>query len=276
MSPQPPEPKIHGDFSELKHTRSGRVSKVIDGLTLLLSDKSIVRLSSLDIPDYADPNGGEIMLQARQALEDILPEGTEIMFYQTRNRKKGRLNRMGHQLAHLQTKKDEIWINGVLLSKGLARAFPSDANPEMAVPMYEIENTARSGKLGLWGEDFWPALTVDNAQQGIGHYQVVEGLVRKSASVKNNVYLNFGPDWKTDFSVMIKPPVRKTLARAGLDPLSLSHKTIRVRGYLRTYNGPLIELEHAAHLELIPEAQPETTTPSLPETTEIPSINFNP
>ena len=33
--------------------------------------------------------------------------------------------------------------------------------------------------------------------------------------------------------------------------MSLSNTPIRVRGNLREYNGPLIELEDTAHLEII-------------------------
>lgn len=232
------------DFSSLKHTGSGRVDQVIDGLSVLLKNKKIVRLSSLEIPDE------DFSLAAKQALEKALPEGTEVILYQTLKAKKGRVNRMGHHLAHLVTKKDPVWINGLLLEKGLARTLPSESNAEMTPQMYAMEEKARRKNEGLWAKDKQPVLTAQNAAEGIGQYRLVEGTPLKAAVIRNNVYLNFGPDWKTDFSVMIAPPVRKQLARQGLDALSLAHRPLRVRGYLRAYNGPFMELEHPERLEI--------------------------
>lgn len=47
-------PAPQGDFSSLKRTGSGRVDQVIDGQTLLLKDKKIIRLPALDIPPDDD------------------------------------------------------------------------------------------------------------------------------------------------------------------------------------------------------------------------------
>ena len=238
------------DLTPLKRTGVGRVDQVLDGLTIVLKDKKIIRLSSIDIPDHAYPDGGTINLAAKAALETLLPSGTEVLIYQTRVAKTGRTNRLGHELAHLVKKEDGTWVNGALVENGYARAMPSDTNPEHAATLYRMEDKARDAGLLLWTDEGWPVLSPTTAHTGIGEYRVVEGKVENAATVKNNLYLNVGKNWKDDFTVMLTPPLRRALARQGIDPLSLAGKTIRVRGYIREYNGPFLDLESATRLEL--------------------------
>ena len=75
----------------------------------------------------------------------------------------------------------------------------------------------------------------------------------------NNIYLNFGDNWKTDFTIGIAPKVRKKLSKQGISPLEWTHKKIRVRGWIRSYNGPYIELTHAEQIEIIEDKTDEPT-----------------
>ena len=261
-----------GDFSALKHTKSGRVDKIIDGLTVLLKDGTIVRLASLDIPDFHVWESAYYSQDALALLEKLLPEQTEVMMYQTRMAKKGRITRMKHDLAHLVIKpsknqkgtedEDEQWVNGALLANGLARVYTAPNAPEMVDQMYKIEQEARAKKIGIWEEGGrYVILTPDNLEEDMGALVLVEGTVQKTASVKNNVYLNFGQNWKTDFTIMITPALRKKFAHEGVDILGLAGQPVRVRGYLREYNGPLIELEDTVHLEILQNSQ---ENPKLP------------
>ena len=258
---------VTGDFQTLKHTKSGRIDKIIDGLTILLTDDTILRLASLDIPDFHVWEDAPHAQAALALLETLLPEGTEVMLYQTRSAKKGRVTRMKHALAHVAIKpkktsklaKDSpIWVNGALLANGIARVYTAPNAPEMAAQMFKIEQQARNDQKGLWAEGsryrVFNANDIDDIDEDNGQLVLLEGIVTKAASIKNNVYLNFGENWKTDFTIMIKPALRKKLAREGRAPLNMQDQKLRVRGYLRSYNGPLIELEDTLHLESLPEA----------------------
>ena len=258
------------DFSALKHTKSGRIDKIIDGLTLLLKDGTIIRLASLDIPDFAVWDQAQYSEAAFALLEETLPEGTEVMMYQTRMAKKGRLTRMKHELAHIQTKKSEIWIQGLLLAHGLARVYTAPGASEMHDQMLKTERSARQAKRQIWADDSdYLIQKPETLNDFIGEFVVVEGMVQKTASVRNNIYLNFGEDWKTDFTVMITPSLRKKLSLQGIDPLRLAQQPLRIRGWLREYNGPLIELEDPVHLEY----PLETPLPAAPES---PNVQDNP
>ena len=252
---------------ELKHTYSGRIDKIIDEKTILLNNGKIIRLVGIDIPTSPPYPDNDTSLKSLMFLKEALPEGTEVMIYQTRMAKKGRVNRMGHDLGHIITKKTKnsppIWVQGELISNGLARVYTSSSNPELAKEMLELEDTARKNKKGIWqqkdGEDNGlGVLTPDTANNGLGKFSIIEGNVAKVASVKNNLYLNFGENWKTDFTIMISPAMRKKFAHNGVDLMGLPGKKIRVRGFVREYNGPLIELEDPTHLEILKTTLPAT------------------
>ena len=70
--------------------------------------------------------------------------------------------------------------------------------------------------------------------------------------MKNNTfYINFSRDWKTDFTVSVTSEKRLAFSRQGINLMGLNGKTIRVRGWVRNYNGPLIEITHPQQIEVL-------------------------
>ena len=248
--PGPVMPK--GDFAELRLINTVQVAQVIDPLRLRLADGNIVQLVPLDIPDLDPADPGEITARALPFMKELL-EGKQVRLYQTKNAEKGRTNRMGYMLAHLERRDDGAWVQGALLVNGLARIRPSAENTEMAAQMLALQLEAQQARRGLWADTRYAPHTPETASLIIGGYGVIEGKVHANAMANNTVYLNFGPDWRTDFSIGIPPDVRRTMAKAGLNPLAFSGKTIRVQGWVEDYNGPYIKLAHPAWIEVLPE-----------------------
>lgn len=250
-------PVIQGEFKDLKHTSSARIDKVIDGQTILMNDGKVVRLSGVFYPFETGEAISGSMVSAKEKLERVLPQGTEVMLYQTRNAKKGRTNRMGHILAHLVARKSGEWINGAVVAYGYAYAVTDRDTPEMAEQLYKLENAAREQERGLWAKNSpHGLLSSENAAQGDGQFRAVEGRIVKAASVRNDLYLNFGKDWRKDFTVKITPVQRRLLSRKGIDPMTLPGKKVRARGWIRDWNGPFMELEIIDHLEILEESVP--------------------
>ena len=71
------------------------------------------------------------------------------------------------------------------------------------------------------------------------------------AEVRGRIYLNFGDDWRRDFTVRIAPRDKRAFARAGLDLLALEGRTIRVRGWIKWRDGPMIDATHPEQIELV-------------------------
>jgi micrococcal nuclease len=77
---------------------------------------------------------------------------------------------------------------------------------------------------------------------------LVRGRVRAVARAAEFVYLNFGEDWRRDFTVRADARDAARFARQGLD---LERLEIVVRGLLFEANGPMIELAHPAQIEVM-------------------------
>ncbi len=86
-------------------------------------------------------------------------------------------------------------------------------------------------------------------------FQLVEGRVATAANVRGRVYLNFGEDWKTDFTVLAPSSVRRMFEKKGIDLALLGGSVVRVRGWVKSWNGPMIELTHPEQLEILIEKQ---------------------
>ena len=228
-----------------------RIKKVIDATSLLEDNGQIYALTGIDIP-----NDNDTAPKTQKRLIE-LAEGKKCTIYHTRSDKVGRINRMNHVLGHLTCGKDDIWIQGTLIAEGLARVRTTPENKEQSLKMLELEKSARDKKLGLWSIPMNAILTPLTASQNINNFAIVEGQIYTTAQNKDSIFLNFTSDWKTDFSIGIPAKLRKDFSKLRIDPMSLKGKKIRVRGWMRNYNGPYIELDHAEQLELISEPPPE-------------------
>ncbi len=71
--------------------------------------------------------------------------------------------------------------------------------------------------------------------------------------VRGRGYLNFGEDWKTDFTIYLSPRTRRLFEREGLDIEDFEGHVVRVRGWLDSYNGPEIEATHPEQIEVLDE-----------------------
>lgn len=240
----------HAEFHDLRKTGIAEVADVINPLTVQLANGETVHLVGLDFPDMDINEPGEFSLTAVKILKDMLI-GETVHLYQTQNTNSGRLNRMGHHLTHLERMSDGAWIQGTILSLGLARAMTLQRNPEMAAEMYALESRAREDKTGLWATNHYKIMTPEETEGQIGKVGIVEGQIQSAAINKNRIYLNFGPDWRTDFTVTIAPENKRLFSKAGLDPLQWNNQTIRVRGLIQSYNGPYIEVTHPEAIEMI-------------------------
>lgn len=238
----------------LKDGGEGLVVKIIDGDTLVLEDGRSVRLVGIQAPKL--PLGrSHIKTQpfaeeAKQALEKLTLGKILRLSYGGRE-----IDRYRRALAHLHTM-DGIWVQGYLLEHGLARVYSFRDNRALVAEMLALEAKARADKLGLWGHPFYTVRGVLKTETyDLDTFQVVRGVVANAARVRGRVYLNFGQDWRRDFTVTISKKDMRAFARAGLDaeswPASWVGKNIRVRGWIYWRNGPMIDATHPEQIEVL-------------------------
>ena len=239
-----------GDFKPMRKTGVSKVMEVVNPLTVKLSDGRIIHLVGLDMPDidYYDP--GPYSVTAQEILTDFL-KNRNVIIYQTKSKEKGRINRMGHHIAHLVRADDDIWVQGMLLSLGVARVRTTKYNPEMAKQMLALENKSRLTKEGLWRDQNYAVLSPEHAAHKLGSFQIVEGTINRVSRKRNKLYLNFGNNWRDDFTIGLSSSDLRYFPKDKREPHRWSGQQIRVRGWLRSYNGPFIEINHSESLELL-------------------------
>lgn len=161
------------------------------------------------------------------------------------------LDRHGRRLAQVE-RDDGLWLQGELLRRGLALVSTRIDSRERASEMLAIEQTARTAGLGLWAT---PQVQSAASVRPNG-FRIVEGTVAEAARRRGRLYLNFGTDWRTDFTVAIAGGDLKRFKAAGLDPATLAGRRIRVRGWVENYNGSFLDADHPEQIELLDAPAP--------------------
>ncbi len=224
------------------------VVEAIDGDTVRLSDGRTLRLVGLQAPKLPlgrpDFEAWPLAPEAKAALEE-LALGREVeLGYGGR-----RLDRHGRALAHLHA--DGVWIQGEMLRRGLARVYSFPDNRALLAEMLALEEAARQARRGIWADPFYRILTPEEAGEAIDSFQLVEGLVLDASVIRGRGYLNFGPDWHSDFTLTIDPESRRRFEAAGTEIGAYAGRRVRARGWLKSYNGPMIELTHPEQIEVL-------------------------
>jgi micrococcal nuclease len=222
---------------------------VIDGDTLLLEDGREVRLVGLQAPKLPLGRAGfeawPLAEEAHAALEAlVLGERLTLAFG-------GReIDRHGRALAHLYLD-DGTWVQGRLLELGMARVYSFADNRTMAAEMLAIERAARAAGRGIWDEPWYAIRTPDGIERDRDSFQLVEGRILDASRAGSRGYLNFGADWKTDFTLSLDAAALRLFDAAGLPVEQLEGRRVRARGWVEYFNGPMIEITHPEQIEVL-------------------------
>jgi endonuclease YncB( thermonuclease family) len=223
------------------------VAAVEDGGTFDLDDGRRVRLVAVQAPHLArgDAAGWPLAQEAKRRLSTLVV-GKEVgLAYAERG-----IDRHGDVLAHVYLG-DGSWLQGLLVAEGLVRVQTRADMRACAAALLIAEEDARQAKRGIWKERYYRVRAPDELGGDIGTFQVAEAKVFAVAAVRKRVYVNFGPDYRTDFTLTVSPRDRKRLAKEGVDPAAWAGKTIRVRGWISLLNGPEIELTHPEQVQVL-------------------------
>jgi endonuclease YncB( thermonuclease family) len=203
-----------------------------------LGDGRIVRLAGIHVPDGSE---------AAPVLEAALGTAGEASV--RLDPPSPPLDRHGRLRAQLH---GAGWVQGEFVRQGLALVAPAPDVPDAVLTaLLAIEREAREDRRGLWAEGAqgpWPAARV---AVPVGAYVLVQGRVQDVARVQDFVYLNFGSDWRRDFTLRAPAGLARRLAREGLDLEGLEGRNLLVRGPVFETNGPMIELVHPAQIEVL-------------------------
>ena len=228
-----------------------RVVEIVDGDTLILAGGRQVRLVGIQAPKLPLGRPGftawPLAAEAKAALAELTLGREVTLAYGGR-----RVDRHGRALAHLIAGAG-TWVQGELISRGMARVYSFADNRALIPEMLTRERAARAARRGIWRWRFYAVRGAQDAGQHLGGFELVEGRVIAVAVVRKRVYLNFGADWRSDFTVTIAPRTRRLFEAEGIDPSAYEGRMLRVRGWVKSYNGPLIEATHPEQIEVLEE-----------------------
>jgi len=234
------------------------VARVIDAQSAVLDDGSTVVLRGVLAPRAEDGNADPSLWipeqEARTALERLVA-GRSVALAGPRSR-----DRYGRLPAHLHVVDGaaSIWVQGVLVEAGAVRAHTPLDGDGCAESLLSLEAGARAAGLGLWRHAAYQpmdALRPLAIVQRRDTFQIVRGRVARVSDVRGQLYLNFGADWREDFTVAIGGAVRRRLESRGVNPKELGGHLVEVRGWIERRNGPLVTLRQAEDLRLVVPAQ---------------------
>jgi micrococcal nuclease len=243
------------------------VARVLDGETLALDDGAEVRLIGALSPRPLDA-AADVSLwpPEREAIAElerlVLGRSVELAFAGRRTDRYGRLLAQ----VFVRTAGQRIWVQAHMLKSGHARAY---SLPDGAACMDELlaqERRAREARLGLWDHAAYQIRSAERPRELLrwrSSFQIVEGRVVRVASVRGQLYLNFGDDWRQDFTAGVRSSERRHFEAVHRDLRALEGQRVRVRGWIERRAGPAIDVRHPSQIEIVEERGPEEPTQPL-------------
>jgi endonuclease YncB( thermonuclease family) len=231
---------------ELARAPIMRVERTNDAL--VLRDGRAVHLEGIRLPHAAQDHApAAIAEQAFQVLNG-LARGQRLVVTAVAP-KEDRYDRVRGQAFNEDD--PEPWLQRALLRSGMARVDIAPDRSECAAELYAAEGEARAAHLGLWALTAYAVRNPDGLGFDTGTFQVVQGTVLTAEVKDGRAYIDFGPDWRTDFTVTVAPADMANFRREGVDPRGYAGKTIRVRGIVQQFNGPEIEIANPEQIEVL-------------------------
>ena len=225
----------------------GRQAKAVSGesvqvvvvvtpeLDLELEDRRQVRLSGILVPPAWSEAAAEWLRRASAGrMLDLRPHGTD---------------RHGALLVDLLD--DGRSLTEALLEAGHGFARPEALDKRTAKRLLAAEDLARAAGRGIWADPGLGGLDAENVAADPQVFAVVRGRALAVARQQRFLYINFGADQRRDFTVRIDTGDLARFRRAGLDPMVLQGRSLRVRGWLFRSGGPMIEVTEPTQIEVL-------------------------
>lgn len=162
-----------------------------------------------------------------------------------------RFDRFGNRLGDLDLGGQTLAEQ--LVREGFAIAYSWPDTREAAARLIPLEAEAREAGRGLWGADVFRIRTPEPNTLALylETVQIIEGRVISIGDTRERLYLNFGFDYRTDFTVSVNQRDTARFEEAGLDLRTLEGRIIRVRGWIQAINGPSISIDHPERIEVL-------------------------
>ncbi len=205
-----------------------QVKKVLDGDTIIVQGGDRIRFLGIDAPE----NGEKFAEGARIRVLELVGEPVDLVLCEEKDVYE-------RYLAVLL--RGGVNVNLTLLEEGLALPMLIPPCGKMvAGEVLQASATALISRRGIFSEASFDPVDHDRAGEKVGSRAVVRGRILRLHKVRTAWHLNFGEDFKTDFTAVLFPEGRRRYRDLGLDPEDLVGREVLVLGKVKEYNGPEI------------------------------------
>jgi hypothetical protein len=152
-------------------------------------------------------------------------------------------------------------LAAALIETGWAIVWPREGQTADFQALLDAEARARAERAGAWADGVFAVFSPspDLLAQRLDGPVIVEGRIVSTGEGRDGrLYLNFGLDWRSDFTLSASRRVRADFEEAGRTLDTLDGAVVRARGWLYAENGPMIALTHPAQLEVLDAPQPRS------------------
>lgn len=242
---QPPPSAPHRSAPQTQ-----RVESVSNGKSFVLEGGQVVRLASIQAPNFPDPptekrpRPGEPLAEESRAALAALIDKKSVRLEPVRDG----TDKRGRIIAQVYGA-DGQWIQGAMVGSGWAMVYSFPGQADYANKMLPLERAARAEKRGLWAHDYYAPIAAANAPRYRGKFKLVEETIMTAGQEGEDNVLYFSAD-KTGLALTVEPRDRGHFSALNLE--SLVGKNIRVRGWIRGKTAPRMALTHPEQVEILP------------------------
>ncbi|MEG3641536.1 thermonuclease family protein [Magnetococcus sp. PR-3] len=222
---------------------------VVDGDTFTIFDVGRIRIMGIDTPEMeSERNPAEpYALEAKKRAQYLLMNRGHSV--KLTLEKKGRKRDVYKRPLCYVELPDGQDLGEVLLEEGLAIVYASGDLSRFKRYM-KVERRARKAGVGAWEQGHW-LIDHKEARGHVGAYRIVRGQIQKVIKKGKWIYLNFGKNWREDFTISISHRDWQAYFRKTLGSFKdLKNQKVEVRGRIGWRNGPLIRAHHISQLQL--------------------------
>jgi len=220
--------------------RTRAVRKVIDGDTIVVEGDERIRYLGVDAPETGEP-----FYEQAKGFQERVVLGSQVRIVPCKEEPQ---DSYGRTLAFVH--KGKVDVGEQLLRQGLARTLIIGPCGRAVAKAYsKVERGAFRAARGIWSAQDPREIGHAEAGRYIGLLMSVTGRVAQVHEGPRAFHLNFGSDYRTDFTAVIYRRELSRLIREGLYPVTeYRGKSVEVTGILKEYNGPEIIIESVDQL----------------------------
>ena len=228
---------------------------VLDGDTLRLDDGATIRLAGIEAPKPPLSQPPDTKWPAAEAAQDglrrLVARGTVGLAPVGPG-----ADRYGRGRAFVFLA-DGRSVQSEMVEAGFARVRWLPEESQCFQSLLAAEGAARESQRGLWSSlDYRPRNANDpSLLERNGLYELVEGRIVSVGHGTRMVFLDFGRNYRRDFTVMVSPAVVARLTAAGHPPDGFANRRVRVRGVIEESGGPAMRVNDPAEIELLDDDQ---------------------